>query len=71
MDLGAATKIWEEAMNYGKPLSERKPEAAYGNLLEIDSLSEIRDIVGDPDSIRSQVLFCFIFFTYFSNQVNQ
>uniref|UniRef100_A0A914R7C7 ANK_REP_REGION domain-containing protein n=1 Tax=Parascaris equorum TaxID=6256 RepID=A0A914R7C7_PAREQ len=55
MDLGAAVRIWNEAMTYGRPSGIATPIDVYDNLVELDSFSDIRNVVGDPDAIRMQV----------------
>lgn len=55
MDLGAAIRIWNEAMTYGRPSGIATPIDVYDNLVELDSFSDIRNVVGDPDAIRMQV----------------
>ncbi|VDM40479.1 unnamed protein product [Toxocara canis] len=56
MDLGAAILIWNEALTYGRPLGGAKPIEVYENLVEVDSFSDMRNVVGDPDAIRMQAL---------------
>ncbi|VDK44335.1 unnamed protein product [Anisakis simplex] len=56
MDLSTAIAIWKEAMDYGEAKGGNEPLEVYENLVEIDSLNDIRNIVGDPDAIRMQAL---------------
>lgn len=61
MDISGAIHIWTEALEYGFPNDKRERHEVYDGLTEIDSYADIRNVIGDPDAMRMQVVISQIF----------